>query len=121
MKIIPRKIHGVLDYVIGLLLIAAPWLLGFSANEPATIVACAVGFAALVYSLVTKYEVGLIPLIPFRVHLVLDVVSGVFLAASPWIFGFADIVYLPHLIVGLLEIGAGLMSRDTPELVRAAP
>lgn len=33
------------------------------------------------------------------------------LAASPWIFGFSDRVYLPHVVFGLLEIGAGLMTR----------
>ena len=40
---------------------------------------------------------------------------GVLLAASPWLFGFADRVYWPHLILGLAEIGAGLMTRTTPD------
>ena len=30
---------------------------------------------------------------------------------SPWLFGFSDRVYLPHLIVGLFEIGTSLMTR----------
>lgn len=119
MKIIPRHIHAVLDYIVGVLLLAAPWLLGFSGNQPATIVACVMGAGALLYSLLTKYEAGVIPIIPFRMHLILDIFSGAFLAASPWIFGFADTVYLPHLIVGLFEIGAGLMTRDTSEPVLA--
>lgn len=33
MRFIPTKIHGVLDYIAGLALIAAPWLFGF-AGEP---------------------------------------------------------------------------------------
>ncbi len=29
MRSIPTRVHGVLDYLVGLLLIGAPWLLGF--------------------------------------------------------------------------------------------
>ena len=45
------------------------------------------------------------------VHNVIDVVAGTVLAASPWIFGFADQsanVWVPHLIVGLAAIFLGL-------------
>jgi hypothetical protein len=48
-----------------------------------------------------------------KAHLALDVLSGIVLAASPWLFDFADRVYLPHLILGLIEIGAGLMTRTS--------
>ena len=37
------------------------------------------------------------------------------LALSPWLFGFADRVLWPRLIVGLWEIGAGLTTRTVPE------
>jgi len=47
-------------------------------------------------------------------HLTLDLVSGILLAASPWIFGFADHVYLPHLVLGIIEIGASLMTKREP-------
>ena len=32
--------------------------------------------------------------------------AGAFLAISPWLFGFADFVWVPHLVFGLLEMGA---------------
>lgn len=47
-------------------------------------------------------------------HLLFDLLSGILLAASPWLFGFADQVYLPHLIIGMLEIGAALMTKTGP-------
>lgn len=53
------------------------------------------------------------------VHLLLDVASGALLAVSPWLFGFSDRVLWPHLILGLLEIGAGLMTRTVPETAAA--
>ena len=113
MKIIPRKTHGVLDYIVGAALIAAPWIFGFADDTAATYVPVAVGGGALLYSLLTRYELGMIKMIPFETHLILDVMSGILLAASPWLFGFSDRVYLPHLIVGLFEIGAGLMTENT--------
>jgi len=113
MKMIPRNIHGVVDYIVGAALVAAPWLFGFADNTPATYVPVALGIGALMYSLLTRYELGLIKIIPFKIHLILDVVSGAFLAASPWLFGFADHVYLPHLIVGVFEIVAGLTTKDS--------
>lgn len=117
MKMIPRNVHGLLDYLVSTLLIAAPWMLGFADDGPATFVPVILGAGAIVYSLLTAYEWGIIRIIPFKVHLALDVVSGALLAASPWLFGFADRVYLPHLIVGLFEIAAGLMTRNTPALI----
>lgn len=90
MKIIPRKIHGFLDYLVGMVLIAVPWLFGFADDGPATYIPVALGAGALVYSILTNYEWGLVRLIPFRVHLLLDVLSGAFLAISPWLFGFSN-------------------------------
>jgi hypothetical protein len=121
MKIIPRNVHGVLDYLVGILLIAAPWVLGFADDGPPTYVPVILGAGALVYSFLTNYELGLLRIIPFRTHLILDVLSGALLALSPWLFGFADRVYLPHLIVGLFEIAAGLMTRNAPDYRVAHP
>lgn len=30
MKIISTKTHGILDYLVGIILISSPWLLGFA-------------------------------------------------------------------------------------------
>lgn len=115
MRFLPTKIHGVLDYMTGLLLIAAPWILGFADDGPATWVPVILGISAIVYSLFTNYELGMIKTLSMPTHLWLDTLSGVFLAASPWIFGFSDRVYLPHLILGIFEIVASLVTQTTPE------
>jgi len=108
---IPVSIHGILDYMVGLLLIAAPWLFGFSDSRSAVPVTVGLGIFTLIYSLVTKYRYGLVPLLPFKVHLVIDLLSGIFLIAAPWMFGFGNTVYWPHLLIGLLEIVVVLLSR----------
>ena len=81
----------------------------------------ALGASALVYSLMTDYELGATRTISMRTHLTLDLLSGLVLAASPWIFGFADRVYLPHLVLGIFEIGAALMTSRTPSTARKQP
>jgi uncharacterized membrane protein HdeD (DUF308 family) len=45
------------------------------------------------------------------VHNLIDIAAGGLLAASPWIFGFADDsanVWVPHLVVGLAAVFLGL-------------
>jgi len=113
MQILTRRAHGVLDYIVGLLLILAPSLFGFNDGTAAQNVPMILGFSALGYSLLTNYELGLFKLLPFRAHLTLDLLSGLLLAVSPWMFGFADRVWVPHVLVGLLEIGAVVMTRTT--------
>ncbi|MGV3658513.1 MAG: SPW repeat domain-containing protein [Chitinophagaceae bacterium] len=114
MRFIPTKVHGYLDYLVGALLIASPWLFDFADGGAETWVPVVLGAGAILYSLITDYELGASKTISMRTHLTLDLISGIVLAASPWIFGFADYVWGPHLILGLFEIGAALMTRREP-------
>jgi hypothetical protein len=113
MKIISTKVHGVLDYMMGVLLIASPWIFGFADNGMQLWMPVILGIMVIIYSLMTDYELGLSDNISMRTHLVLDFISGALLAASPWIFGFADEVYLPHLVLGIAEIGAAALTTST--------
>lgn len=115
MRFIPTRVHGIADYVIGILLIAAPWLFGFADGGAEQWVPVILGAGVILYSLITDYELGVAKAIPMPVHLMLDIGGGIFLAVSPWLFGFADEIWWPHVIVGLLEIGAGLMTETRPE------
>ena len=73
MRFIPTKVHGILDYVVGVALIAAPWLFGFAnVGGPAVIIPIVLGVGLIVYSLFTKYEWGPFGFIPMPVHLVFD-------------------------------------------------
>lgn len=111
MRFIPTKFHAPLDYIVGVLLIAAPWIFMFSENTAATIVPIVLGIGLIAYSLFTDYELGVWKVAPMAVHNLIDVVAGTLLAASPWIFGFADEsanVWLPHVVVGLAAIFLGL-------------
>ena len=116
---IPTRIHGILDYVVGAALIAVGIYL-----DPATAAGLAplvAGAAAVIYSIFTRYELGVYRVIPMGTHLVLDGISGVLLALSPWIFGFADRVWLPHLLAGILEFLVMMVSKRVPGPLPTSP
>lgn len=121
MKIISTSAHAKIDYLAGIIFIASPWIFGFKESVAATWTVIAVGVTALIISLFTDYEGGMVRSIPMRVHLTADVFSGAFLASSPWLLGFADEVILPHLIMGLFEVSAGLLTSKHPSHDSAGP
>jgi len=114
MRFIPTKVHGVIDYLMGILLIAFPWVFDFNRGALETWIPVILGVGALVYSVMTDYELGLTRTLSMPAHLTLDLVSGILLSVSPWIFGFADYVYMPHLVLGIIEIGAALLTKREP-------
>lgn len=114
MRFIPTRTHGVLDYVVGALLIVVPYVLDFADGTAAQWVPQFLGLVAIGGAMLTDYELGVMRAIPMPVHLGIDIASGVLLALSPWLFGFSDRVFWPHLLVGVMEIGAGLTTRTVP-------
>lgn len=114
MRFLSTKTHGMLDYLLGALLIALPWLLGFARGGAETWVPVLLGAGVLGYSLLTDYELGVVRRLPMPVHLWLDALGGVLLAISPWLFGFDELVWLPHLLLGLAEVGAALVTNTIP-------
>jgi hypothetical protein len=116
MRFIPTKLHAPLDYIVGVALIAAPWIFQFSEHTAATVVPVVLGIGLIAYSLLTDYELGVWKVAPMAVHNVIDIVAGALLAASPWIFGFADEsanVWVPHVVVGLAAIFLGLTTKQS--------
>jgi hypothetical protein len=118
MRFVSTRFHGVMDYVFGILLIVAPWLLGFARGGTETWVPVILGIAVILYSLFTDYELGVSRSIPMPTHLVLDGLVGLILLVSPWLFGFSDYVRAPHVILGILFIAAALFTRKVPSYGR---
>lgn len=111
---VSTRTHGVLDLVTSGTLLAAPRLLGLNDEPRAASVLRMAGGGALVYSMLTDYEVDLVKLLPMRAHLAPDAASGAFLASSPWLRGFAKNgprYWVPHALMGACEVLAALTSR----------
>jgi hypothetical protein len=78
MKIISSKVHGLLDYATVIFLLAAPTIFQMEGTLCTfTYVLAGVHFAL---TALTAFEVGLIKVIPFRVHGILEVVVAIALA-----------------------------------------
>src|SRR5258708_6045629 len=117
-RILPTKIHGALDYIVGIALILAPNIFGFDSMGGAQVwLPRALGVVLIVYSVFTNYEWGLVKMLDMRYHLVVDFLAALLLAASPWLFGFASQTashWLPHFVVGLAVILVVAVSQTAP-------
>ncbi|MFL6646868.1 MAG: SPW repeat protein [Sulfurifustaceae bacterium] len=119
-RVIPTKAHAGMDYLVGILLIAAPWIFGFSDETTAgSWISVLAGVAVLGLSAITNYEGGLLAhAVTMRMHLFSDALLGIFLAASPWLFGFADHganAWLPFVLIGASELLAAGMTNPFPD------
>lgn len=105
---ITTQIHGYVDYLMGIILILLPFLFDFP--DGAVPIFVALGAGTIIYSLLTDYELGLVRILPMKIHLVIDLVVGVFLIVSPWIFGFTDELLWTLVILGILEVLVSLLT-----------
>lgn len=121
MKTISTYTHGLLDYIAGIVLILAPNLFGFEdLNGPPVTISRVFGVIFVVQALVTNYELGIFRIIPLRLHLFVDYLLSIILAASPWIFGFyirSDNVWVPHLVIGCIYFVITSMTRTSSRMI----
>lgn len=112
MKLFNARTHTVIGLVVGVALLIAPWLFGFADIGGAAVTTpILIGIFIILNELITTSPLSLIKVVPMRVHVMIDILTGGLLALSPWLFGFADNeinAWLPHVIVGILIIGYAL-------------
>jgi hypothetical protein len=84
---------------LGILMVASPWLLGYSALEGATMNAVIIGFlvaalSALALTLLDRWEAWI------------NAALGIWLVLSPWTLGFAifEPARLSHLAIGIFVL-----------------
>ena len=114
LRVIPTNVHSAVDHVVGPALIAAPAVLGLERRSPEGLVPRLNGIAAAVYSNLTDYELSLKNVIPMKLHLALDAVSGATLAAVPLASGARKRGvkhWAPHVALGAFEIGMALLTQ----------
>lgn len=119
---LPLNTHAALEPIIGIVLIASPWIFGFSNVDDAKTLAIVLGVAVLLAGMMTRWRVSLVKLIPIRTHFMMDVGVAILMIAAPWIFGFSDSSAAARffVIAGVLELGAAMMT-DWDESEEIAP
>lgn len=119
--LIPRPAHAVMDYLWGIALFFAPEALGFDKDSPANAYCKARGGSMALTSLMTRYELGLIKLIPYNMHLLLDFVSALTLGFfGPKLFGFEKDKKASQavFVFSAIELGTVLLSKRDKRATR---
>lgn len=89
MRFITKTIHAWLDYPVALALISLPFILGLGASNPlALVISPIAGVAAFLLTAFTDHHLGLVRVLPYRLHLAVDLAVGVVFLALPFVLGF---------------------------------
>jgi hypothetical protein len=105
-RFLPTKVHTVLDFIVGIVLILLPSIFGFSdVGGGAVWLPIIIGIASIIMGLFTQgYGFAVARIIPLKIHLMVDLLAGLLLALSPWIWSFSDEathVWLWQLVIGI--------------------
>jgi hypothetical protein len=115
---VDSTLHGVVDYTAAATLTTIfPKLAGIEGTRSAGQIRIA-GAIHGSYSTMTDYPLGIVKAIPFKVHLALDAVGAVALAATPFITGQykqGRRQWVPHLALCLFELASLAMTDPTGE------
>lgn len=120
MRFVTKSIHAWLDYPVALALIAVPLLLGLGSSHPlALAISPVVGVAALVLTIFTDHQFGLIRVLPYRFHLAVDLAVGLVFLALPFALGFAGLDAAFYWLNGAAVVTVIALSKPEPILAVA--
>ena len=92
MRFVTKTIHAWLDYPVAFALVALPFLLGLGADQPLELaISPIVGVAAFLLTVFTDHELGIIRVLPYRLHLAVDLAVGLLFLALPFALGFTGL------------------------------
>ena len=87
-KLLPAWFHAVADYAVGGLLIIVALINNGSAGAVGTGVV--VGAVVLLVSMLTKYPLGVVKVLPFTVHSAGDYLAALLLIVAPFALNFSS-------------------------------
>ncbi len=119
-RFVTKDIHAFLDYPVAALLIGAPFLLGLGTENPAALwLGVGTGIAALLLTVLTNHRLGLIRVLPYRIHVAVDGLVGLVFIAAPFALGLSGIDAWFYLVNGATVLA--VVSLSNPESLRATP
>jgi len=117
MKFVTKKIHSILDYPVAIALMVLPFLLGLGESHPfALYLSVGTGVAALILTIFTDHQTGLIKIIPYKVHLIVDFLVAVVFLLAPIALGFEGIDAYFYWINGLAVISVVSLHKPEPSI-----
>jgi hypothetical protein len=92
LRFVTKDIHAYIDYPLAVMLIVAPMLLKLGQSNPlAARLSIYTGVAALILPIFTDHKTGVVRVIPYWLHLMVDRFVGIVFIAAPFIFGFTGL------------------------------
>ena len=89
MKFVTKQIHAYLDYPVAVALMVLPFLLGLGNSNPLALqLSVVTGVAAFILTLLTDHQLGLIRIIPYQGHLMVDALVGIAFVLAPFALSF---------------------------------
>ncbi len=112
---VTKTIHSWLDYPVAALLMILPFVLGLGDSHPAALwLSVATGVAALILTVFTDHQTGLIRVLPYKFHMGVDLAVGLSFLAAPFVFGFAGLDAAFYWLNGLAVVAViGLHKPET--------
>ena len=121
MRFVTKTIHAYLDYPVALALIALPFVLGLGGSNPiALYISPIVGVAAFVLTVFTDHRLGVFRILPYRLHLAVDLAVGVLFLVLPLVLGFQGLDALYYWVNGAAVVTVIVLSKPETEAVAAA-
>lgn len=119
LRFVTRTIHAYLDYPVAIALMGLPFLLGLGeSNLLALWLSVVTGIAAFVLTVLTDHHLGLIRVLPYKLHLTVDLIVGLTFLAAPFVFGFAGLDAVFYWLNGAAVVA--VISLSAPESAEAA-
>jgi hypothetical protein len=106
--IINPRIHGYLDYFTVIVFLLAPSLLSLSGV--AGLLSYTLAIIHLAMTLVTDFPLGMIKLVPFRIHGIVERIVGPVLLVTPFLLGFEGAARIFYFLMGATIIIVGLLT-----------
>lgn len=92
MKFVTKRIHAFLDYPVAVALITLPFLLGLGSSNPlALYLSVVTGVAAFLLTLLTDHHLGVFRVIPYKVHLIVDLLVAIVFILAPIVLAFSGL------------------------------
>ncbi len=115
-RFITKDIHALLDYPVAFMLMGAPFFLGMGESHPAAKwLAVGTGVAALILTLLTDHKLGVIRILPYWFHVLVDAMVGAVFLAAPFLFSFTGIDAWFYWLNGLAVTTVVTLNKSTPE------
>ncbi|MEL7472989.1 MAG: hypothetical protein AAGK04_06680 [Planctomycetota bacterium] len=89
LQFVTKDMHALLDYPVALALLGAPFLLGLGESSPAAKwLSVGTGAAALVLTIFTNHKLGIVRVLPYWFHVLIDGLVGITFVIAPFVLGF---------------------------------